>query len=358
MERVKNNNLSDVLSNYSIPWKENANTVWLASSLLLQRNIEKFNFPGKLDVDRRKQIVSVIAKELTKLDGLESPMLVKAEESSPLEKEFLMEHCLTNESFQQAHQGEAFIVDSIGTFIITVNIRDHLHLRALDIKGDLEAVWNRLVKLETQLSKSFSYEYSSKFGFLTADPFLCGTALVVAIYLQPSGLIHSGKLQEVLTNLKDDSVKVGGLQGDTLELVGDIIKISNNYTLGLNEETIIANLRSFITKVVVEENSARSAIRQQESAAIKDKVARAFGILIHSYQIEAAEALNEIALLKLGLELGWLKGIDMKELNQLFFNCRRAHLLTHFPDKITQEEIPHKRAEFIHGFLKNAALTI
>ncbi|KAF3362536.1 hypothetical protein PHSC3_000771 [Chlamydiales bacterium STE3] len=355
---MKNKTFKEILAQYTIPWNDNSHTVWLASALLLQRNIEKYHFPGKLDSDRRKQIVAVIGKEVEKLEGIEEPLLVKAEESSPQEKEFLMEHCLTNESFLQAHQGEAFIVDKSGAFILSLNIRDHLHLRTLDTNGELESAWNRLVKLETQLSKSFSYAYSSKFGFLTADPFSCGTGLVVSAYLQLSGLIHLGKLDSTLAGMKDDSIKVSGLQEDSGELIGDIVKISNNYVLGVNEEAIIANLRSFITKLVVEENSARSTIRQQESADIKDKVARSFGLLIHSYQIEAAEALNEIALLKLGLELGWLKGIEMKELNKLFFICRRAHLLNHFPEKISQEEIPHKRAEFIHSFLKNASLLI
>ncbi|MGK5594504.1 MAG: protein arginine kinase [Parachlamydiaceae bacterium] len=355
---MKNTSFKEILAQYTIPWNDNSNTVWLASALMMQRNIEKYHFPGKLDVDRRKQIVSVIGSEVGKLEGIEQPLLVKAEESSPQEKEFLMEHCLTTESFQQAHQGEAFIVDKSGTYILTVNIRDHLHLRTIDTKGELEGAWNRLVKLETQLSKSFSYAYSSKFGFLTADPFQCGTGLFVSCYLQLSGLIHSGKLQSTIDSMKEDGIHISDLQGDSSELIGDIIRVSNNYTLGINEEAIIASLRNFVTKLIVEENSARSSIKQQESAEIKDKVARSFGLLIHSYQLEAAEALNEIALLKLGLELGWLKGIEMAELNKLFFICRRAHLLNYFPDKISQEEIPHKRAEFIHSFLKNAALTI
>jgi len=355
---MKNSSPNDSFSDLTISWNENANTIWIASVVLLLRNIEKFNFPGKLDVDRRKQIVWLVSRELATLEGIESPKMIKGEDCTPLEKEFLVEHCLTNESFHQAHQGEAFILDKKGELLVSVNIKDHLHLHSIDTKGELENAWNRLVKLEMQLGKSLAYSYSPKFGFLTADPFECGTGLVVSVYLQPSGLIHSGKLEPALKKLQDDAVRIGGLQGDSVELIGDLVKIRNNVTLGINEETIIATLRSFVTKLIVEENIARKEIRESASAEIKDKVARSFGILIHSYQIEAAEALNEIALLKLGLELGWLKGIGMKDLNRLFHNSRRAHLLRHFPEKVTQENIAHKRAEFIHQSLKDVTLTI
>src|SRR5262249_54023406 len=112
-------------------------------------------------------------------------------------------------------------------------------------------------------------------------------------------------------------------------------------------------------KMLVEEHGARAKILHEGSAEIKDRVSRAYGILIHSYQIEAIEALNAISLLKLGVELGWLTGTNVKELNRLFFNCRRAHLLHQYSgEKIKQEEIPHKRAEFIHKNLKNVQLAI
>lgn len=354
---MEKNNLNSAFTEFS-QWSENGNSIWLVSIIHLRRNIEKFNFPGKLDLERRKQVVWLTSREISALQGMEIPSLMKAEECTPLEKEFLVEHTMTDESYLQAHQGEAFVLDRKGEYLFSVNIKDHLHMYAIDFKGELESNWTKLVKLEMQLGKSLAYSYSSKFGFLTADPFICGTALLISSYLQLSGLIHSKRLPEVLSKLQDDAITIGSLQGDPAEPIGDLIKISNNYTLGINEETIISILRNFITKLIVEEHSARAYIRQQDSADIKDKVSRAFGLLIHSYQIEAAEALNEIALLKLGLELGWVKGTTMNELNQLFFNCRRAHLLTHFPEKVAHEEVSHKRAEFIHKTLKNVALTI
>ncbi len=48
------------------PWKNNHNTIWLASTIAVARNIEKYKFPGKLSSDRRKQIISLASKEIFK----------------------------------------------------------------------------------------------------------------------------------------------------------------------------------------------------------------------------------------------------------------------------------------------------
>lgn len=339
-------------------WTNNDNEIWLASSINFSRNVEKYKFPGKLDVERRKQIIAILSKELVENTELKEPALLKAEDLSGLEKEYLVEHFLSKESYHQAHVGEAFVVDKPGFFLAALNIRDHVQFELLDTKGDLENAWNKLVKIESTLGKAVNYSYSPKFGFLTADPYECGTALQVAVYLQLAGLIHTDKINDVLEKLVDESLAVTGLQGSPTEIIGDVLCIRNLYTLGLTEENIVASLRQVTTKLMVEEHAARSQIRHEISPDMKDKISRAYGILIHSYQIEAVEALNAISLLKLGADIGWLTGLNAQQFNELFFNCRRAHLLCQYSDKVPQEEIPHRRAEFIHKALAHLKLNI
>jgi protein-arginine kinase len=36
------------------PWSSNDNPIWIASTVRINRNIEKFNFPSKLDTDKKK----------------------------------------------------------------------------------------------------------------------------------------------------------------------------------------------------------------------------------------------------------------------------------------------------------------
>lgn len=340
-------------------WKDNNNPIWLASTISLYRNIEKFKFPAKLTSERQKQIITLLSKELMNYEEIKKPTLYKAEELSALQKQYMGEHFLTNENFQQAHSGEAFIIDESSRFLAELNIDDHIRFLVVDTKGELENSWNKLVKIESQVGKTVNYSFSQKFGFLTADPSLSGTALNLTVFIQPSALIHTKKINAVLEKLLDESLIVTGIQGNPTEIIGDVLCIRNNYTLGITEEAIISSLRSITTKLMIEEHAARKDIKNHDNPQIKDKVSRAFGILMHSYQIEAIEALNALSLVKLGVEFGWISGASQQMLNEIFFNCRRAHLLCQFGDeKISQDEIPHKRSEYIHKTLKDVKLVI
>lgn len=341
------------------PWIHNGNPIWLASTVCLFRNIEKFNFPAKLSTDKRKQILSLASQEVLKCKDLIDPQLFKAEEMNPMEKEFLYEHFLTPQSFHQAHSGEGFVVDQSGQFLSLINLVDHLHFHQTDCIGELESSWNRLTKIEMAVGKSLNYAFSQKFGFLTSHYMECGTGLAVSLFFQIPALLYTVGIDNLLIKQKDEAIILTGIQGKPHEIIGDLVVVKNRDTLGISEENIISSIRNYGTKLLVHEKSARAHLRDDvNNGIIKDKVSRAFGVLIHSYRLDTIEAMNAISLLKLGLDLGWLKGVEMKDLNTLFFLCRRGHLLSNLEEGVSQEELPHLRAQLIHAALKPAQLLI
>lgn len=343
------------------PWSSSENTIWLGSTLMLLRNLEKFNFPGKLSTDKRKQIVSLLTRGFLESDQLKQATLIRAEDMPPIEKEFLVEHFLSNQSFHQAYVGEAFVLDETGEFLAVINLKDHLLLEWIDIHEELENAWDRLVKIEFELNKSVNFAFSPKFGFLTSDPTQSGAAFVVTIFLHLPALLYTNHLDEMIKINQDDGVEQTGFQGDPNEVIGDIVAFHNRYTLGVTEESVLSSLRTLATKLVVEEKAMRQHLKrgsENEVAEVKNKVSRAYAILLHSYQIESVEALQALSSIKLGLDLEWLRGISQSVLNKLLFACRRAHLLCHYGQKIPQEELPHRRAEFIHKALHGLELLI
>ncbi len=351
---------SKFILDQSNPWVNNGNPIWLASKITFIRNVEKFQFPHKLPIERKKHLLELVSNAvLNQATGLKTPRLIKGDEIGSLEKEFLFEHFLSTTSYNQSQETEGFILDESGEFIATLNLGDHIHLSLLNCNGELEKAWSRLMKVETALGKTINYSFSPKFGFLTADPTQCGTAMVVSLYLQLSGLIHLGTIDDVIQNLIDDSLSITGIQGSPSEIIGDVLVVQNRYTLGVTEENIIASMHSFVSKVLIEEQSARATLKNKQDDTFKDQVSRAFGILTHSYKLDAVEVLNALSLLKLGLECGFITGSDCAKINELFFNCRRAHLLGHFKQqKINQDEIAHLRSDYIHHAFDPLKLTL
>lgn len=339
------------------PWADNDNNIWLASSVRLHRNLDKILFPAKLSVEKRQEVVSIIR------DGLaasETPdlTLIRSEDLTPMDREFLSEHFLGIESFQQAHAGEAFLLDRTGQFVAVVNVKDHLHLLITECHEDTEDAWERIVDLETGIGSSVNYAFSSRFGFLTSDFMQSGTGLLVNVYLHVPGIIHSGQLADILDKQAGDEITATGIQGGLTELTGDVLTVRNTCTLGVTEETILSSVKICATKLLVTERGIRTALKNGEGTEMKNRVARAFGLLRHSYHLDTLESLSALSLLKLGIDVGWVEGTEHRPLNQLFFNCQRAHLMALHKNKLEPEELPRKRAELIHQHLRSAALTI
>ncbi len=340
------------------PWANNDNTIWLASTLSLFRNLHNRPFPSKLDEKQRLQLRTQLTKALTANSAFEKGHAVEAEAMGPLEKEFIYEHFLSFRNFQQALKGDGFVVGESGALLAVLNVRDHLHLQLTDTSETLEEAWQRLVQIETSIGKTLPYSYSGRFGYLTAEPTQCGTALVARLFLHVPALIHTGVLPETLERFASEDVEIAGITGTLDDIAGDLLAVTNRCTLGLSEEDILQSVRAAALKLTVAEKRARKELAATRDPHAMDEVSRAFGLALHSYQLETVEAWDAISLLKLGTDLGWVTGLSQELLNELFFDCRRAHLVAQHTEEITQDELAHRRAEFIHASLTNARLEI
>ena len=299
----------------------------------------------------------MIKDNLSQVKSIPNSTFVSAKTVLPTEKELIYEHFLAPEIFQQALNGEGFIWEDQGEFLATINIHNHIQFQMLDCKQELEKAWTKLTRIETEFGKFLNYAFSAKFGFLTAHPHNCGTGLSIRIFLQIPALLHSTNNESFLETHKDPNINYSGIQGDPKELIGDILVLENNYSLGLSEEDIIRQLHNKATQIIVEEKGLRNTLQNDPNTLMRDKVSRAFGLLKHSIQLETPEALEALSLCKLGIALEWMSGISINEINQIFLNCRRGHLIKLCKKDIPFEEIPQYRAEYIQNALGSTQLT-
>jgi len=156
---------------------------------------------------------------------------------------------------------------------------------------------------------------------------------------------------------KKESVNALGLSGGLDRFEGDFLLLKNSYTLGTSEESILADLHTTATGLILAEKNKREDYKKQSPSALKDDISRAYGLLKHSYQLEIKEALDALSLIKLGIDLGWVEGVSDGEINEIFFRCRRAHILQS-DEKIAlnKKELAHARAELLHEKLQRANL--
>lgn len=352
------NNLPQALLEHT-PWEAGSNPIWPATSFTLHRNLSRYLFPPKLAAPQIQQMLLNLTEQLLKSESLKNGKLLKAETLNASDKEFLYEHFLCTDGFQNTLSGQGFIVDDSAAFLALLNIDDHLQMRLIDCQDSWDSAYSRLNQIETGLGAHLEFAFSPRFGYLTSDPRLCGTGLIIQAYLHLPALIHTEQLPDTLQKQKEEGISASGMGGSLEDLFGDLLVVRNSCTLGLSEENILHDVHSTAMTLVALEKTLRSHLKEANNLDMKDQISRAYGLIAHSYQLQTKEALSALSLIKLGVDLGWITGITDSQINTLFFKCRRAHLGELFGENITDpNEIARKRSEFVHKQIQSIQLNI
>jgi protein arginine kinase len=164
-------------------------------------------------------------------------------------------------------------------------------------------------------------------------------------------LVMTRQIDRVLAAIAKLSFTTRGLYGEGTQATGNFFQISNQVSLGHSEEEIIENLNSLIRQIVEQENQARESMISKNRAVLEDRINRSLGILKAAHIISSQETAELLSMVRLGCDLGLIKCIDRRSLNELFIITQPAHLQKIENKKLTQQERDVKRAELIRSRL-------
>jgi len=86
---------------------------------------------------------------------------------------------------------------------------------------------------------------------------------------------------------------------------------------------------------------------------VEDKVGRAYGTLLWSHVISSQEAMQLLSDVRLGVELGLLKGVERRVLNELLVAMRPGFLQKLAGQELDARERDIKRADLLRSKLGN-----
>jgi len=353
-ENTIQKDLLELITTHS-PWGKIKHAIWLCSELSISRNVENFLFPHKLGEGKKVQLEKLLHQAIQKIKEIKNPRFLPADKLSLKEHNLLNEHFLLFDTIYEYTKGQSIVIDQSGSFLARMLLEDHIQLNYLDVSHNLEKGWKKLTEYEKALGKEVQFAFSSQFGFLTANPLHCGTALKVVSYLHLPVLIETHALEE----FQDSSMSLlyTGFLGNPEEYIGDILSVRNAYTLGVNEETILSSVRKGIQKLVLGEKNKREEVKAGKHPQVVDKIARALGELQYARQLNTVEALQSLSFLKLGLELGYVQGMTLQEVNHLFFTSRGAHLMLQSKKEMHTDEVQIERASLLREKVKKLKVT-
>jgi protein arginine kinase len=326
----------------------------ISSRIRLARNVAGFPFLSKCTRHQRQAVEAKVRETVLGARISNETLYVDLEAAPELDRQLLVERHLISRPHAAAEGARGVAVGDSENVSIMVNEEDHLRLQVLRSGLQLEEAWEQINKIDDGLESKLDWAFNPRFGYLTACPTNVGTGIRVSVMLHLPALKLTGEIEKVFRAAKDMRLAVRGLYGEGTEATGDFYQISNQTTLGKTEDDIISDFKHLvIPKIIDYEHHARKTLVNDKTVALDDKVCRALGVLRTARLMASEETLQLLSHLRMGVNLGRIKDLDIQTINELFLLTQSAHLQKVMGRKLEGDVRRAARADFIRHRLNN-----
>lgn len=350
--------IQDTVNRVYTKWMEGQgpnSDVVISSRVRLARNLADVPFPHMQSPEVGNEVLNQVKQALLapqvreKLGDFSFAALAELE---PLDRQILVEkHLISPLHAKGEGPRRGLALNEEESVSIMVNEEDHLRIQVLLPGFQLEEAWRLGSQVDDVLDARLNYAFDEKYGYLTCCPTNVGSGLRASVMMHLPALALTKRVSEVFTYLSKLGFVVRGFFGEGTEAKGNLFQISNQITLGPREEEIIGNLSAVSKQIIEQEELGRQEILKEGLAQVEDLVFRSYGILSNAYIISSDEAMAHLSNLRLGLELGLIKGIDQQRLNELLVRIRPAFLQKETGQEMDAFQRDLKRAEIIRKAL-------
>lgn len=326
----------------------------VSSRVRLARNLRGKPFPGWAKKAERIEVLKLAKGAVEQLPEMRDSYAENLEALSPLEKQVLVERHLISREHAARGVGSAVVMNAPQTLSFMINEEDHLRMQAICCGLQLDKVFAMINQTDTELEELLDFAYHSRLGYLTACPTNVGTGMRASAMLHLPALVMSEQMNKIINSVNKIGLAVRGLHGEGTEAMGNLFQVSNQTTLGEAEEEIIERLNKVIETIIEHEKNARLLLLEKRPVTLLDQIGRAYGILSHAHSMSSKEALNQLSIIKLGVDLELFPEGHRFPVDELFIETQPAHLQKGaHAQKMTAEERDTLRAALIRAKLKN-----
>lgn len=294
--------------------------VVLSTRVRLARNLDEFPFPARLDTAGKNKVNSIIKSTLFENDGKDFSY-IEMKDLTRMQAVSLAERHLISPEFASKKEGSALILSADESVSIMLCEEDHIRLQVMKAGLALEEAYDIADKLDSIIDGKVKYAFDERIGYLTQCPTNLGTAMRASVMLHLPALTRCGQISRLANTVSKLGLTIRGAYGEGSQPKGDIYQISNQITLGITEETAIANLKSIVLQLVAQERAAAAEIIK--NPAEEDKIYRALGVLRSARLLSTDEFMELVSLVRLGAARNIID-VDIEKLNSLIVNMQPA----------------------------------
>ncbi len=315
----------------------------IMSRVRLARNIKGYPFAIRNQAVA-KEVVKKVNRALIKCDTFN---LYYMANFSELKLEAMKERHLISQYLIDNRDCGAVLINQDETISVMINEEDVIREQCF-VKGFmLSEAYNRLSAVDNELIRNLDIAYDDNYGFLTACPTNLGTGLRASVMMFLPALTESGKIQDLVTEVKRLGLTVRGVYGEGSNAEGYTYQISNEVTLGRSEDEIIREVEDAVVRICTAERHELERLFCRNELKTMDRAKKSFGVLTNAVLLSYDEFLSRLADVKLGAMLGLITIDDIEKLDDLIFAVRPANLCEHYGKPLSALDRDLYRAEYV-----------
>jgi len=329
--------------------------VVLSTRVRIARNIDTYPFPGRIDFAGSKLLAEEVIAKLKDYNKSQKGdfFVLNMGELGNEDKLSLVEKHLISEELTDTAVARFAVINKDESVSVMINEEDHIRIQAMQAGLHIEKAYETASDIACFLEKNLPVSYNEKFGFLTSCPTNTGTGLRASAIMHLPGLAIARRIPGIIEKIQKMGYSVRGYYGEHSVSSGNMFQISNQITLGLNEEELISDLKKVIIQIIEKERSIRKELYEKNPVYIEDMVYRSLGILKYARILTSEESLKMISDVRLGKSLGIIKDIDEENLNKIMNSVGPASVQKSVGRLMEPAERDKTRAVVIRTHLKD-----
>lgn len=329
----------------------------ISSRARYARNLPMLPFPLRARPEELRQVVETVGPAIRQVPAFQNNLIFNLAEVPSAHRHFLKENHLISSEMEKGGAHRVILLTGEADLAAMVNEEDHLRLFALEPGLQLPTVLNNVMEFESHLEQSLEFAFSPNYGFLTACPTNTGTGLRASVLLHLPALAATRSLTELARRLRENGLTIRGPYGENSEEFGELFQVSNEVTLGRNEEEIVTLLAQVVDSIIHDEESARRQMYERAPARTDDVIWRAWGLLTNARVLTAEEAVHSLSRLRIGVDRQYFKNLTHAALNRLLVDVQPGHVRVRLGDAASQYERDEARATYVRERLLHPPAT-
>jgi protein arginine kinase len=333
--------------------RELMSDVVVSSRVRLARNIKDYPFPHKMSAEQGRDAFNMVKNAVADSGNtaIGNFKFIDIHGLSVLERQALVEKHLISRDMLDDSKARGAVISRDEKISLLINEEDHIRIQCIFQGMQLERARQLCGKIDNLLEEKLDFAFNKDFGYLTCCPTNIGTGMRASVMLHLPALSMTGYIKKILEACTKLGIAVRGIYGEHSEASGDMFQISNQVTLGQNEDEIISNIKSVASQIIDQERTLRRSLYEQSPSRFEDRVFRSYGVLKNARILASDESYKLISDVRLGIYMGIINDIDMNTLNKLMLFVQPASLQKRSGKLLNADEMDMKRAELVRKIL-------